>query len=156
MKEIVAMVALLACIAGVPGPSDADPVHWSLNFKPSSHTDKDLLSGAHLFPSGQAYATGFPEDRGTAATLEMMGVQSFETCLFKLSVCMPHGRLDTMLLLTDQTTLIGHLTLDEYASLAEIATVTEMYLTGGALTVRFLGGAWPGSVLSVFETSFPL
>ena len=156
MKEIVAMVALLACIAGVPGPSDADPVHWSLNFKPSSHTDKDLLSGAHLFPSGQAYATGFPEDRGTAATLEMMGVQSFETCLFKVSVCMPDGRLDTMLLLTAETTLIGHLTLDEYASLAEVATVTEMYLTADALTVRFLGGAWPGSVLSVFETSFPL
>lgn len=83
-------------------------------------------------------------------------MQSFETCLFKVSVCMPDGRRDTMLLLTDQTTLIGHLTLDEYASLAEAAKVTEMYLTEDALTVRFLGGAWPGSVLSVFETSFPL
>jgi len=61
-----------------------------------------------------------------------------------------------MLLLTDQTTLIGHLTLDQYASLAEVATVTEMYLTPGTLTVRFLGGAWPGSGLSVFETSFSL
>jgi hypothetical protein len=69
---------------------------------------------------------------------------------------MPDSRLDTMLLLTDQTTLIGHLTLDEYASLAEVAMVTEMYLTADALTVRFLGGAWPGSVLSIFETSFPL
>jgi hypothetical protein len=89
-------------------------------------------------------------------TLDMKSMHSVETCLLKLSVCMPDGGLGTMLLLTDQKTLIGHLTLDEYASLAEGATVTEMYLTADALTVRFLGDAWPGSVLSVFETSFPL
>ena len=74
----------------------------------------------------------------------------------KFSVCMPDDTLHTTLIVTDQRTLIGHLTLDEYASLAEIAAVTDVYLTENALTVRFLGGAWPGSVLTVFETSFPL
>jgi hypothetical protein len=67
---------------------------------------------------------------------------------------MPEDRLDTMLMLTDPTTLIGHLTLDEYVTLTEVTTVIEMYLTEDTLNVRFFGGAWPGSRLSVFETSF--
>ncbi len=72
----------------------------------------------------------------------------------------PDSRVDaplsTKVSPTGQTTLIGHLTLEEYASLAEVANVIEMYVTEGTLMVRFVGGAWPGSVLSVFETSFPL
>jgi hypothetical protein len=75
-------------------------------------------------------------------------------CDLNLSVCMPEDRLDTMLMLTRPTTLIGHLTLDEYVSLTEVTTVIEMYLTEGVLNVRFFGGAWSGSRLSVFETSF--
>jgi hypothetical protein len=128
-------VALGACIIGLPGPSAADPVHGSVSAHTDSSTDTRLLK---------------------ASTLETMAEHSFQTCIRNLSVCMPDGRLDTRLSLTDQTTLIGHLTLEEYAALAEVSAVIEMYLTAGALTVRFLGGAWPGSALSIFETSFPL
>jgi hypothetical protein len=135
MRQIVTMVALGACIIGLPGPSAADPVHGSVSAHTGSSTDTRPLK---------------------ASTLETMAEHSSQTCLRNLSVCLPDGRLDTRLSLTDQTTLIGHLTLAEYAALAEVSAVIEMYLTAGALTVRFLGGAWPGSALSVFETSFPL
>jgi hypothetical protein len=73
-----------------------------------------------------------------------------------ICLCARRERLDALLSLTDQTTLIGHLTFDEYAALAEeVATVIDMYLMAGTLAVRFLGGAWPGSALSIFEMSFP-
>jgi hypothetical protein len=147
MKQILTMVAMVTCMIGVPGPSDADPVHGSVSRQASRYVDAGVVKGPGLRPSDWAAVSDFVADSG---------ISSFETCIWHLSVCMPESRIDTMLLLTDQTTLIGHLTLDQYASLAEVATVTEMYITPGTLTVRFLGGAWPGSVLSVFETSFPL
>ena len=77
-------------------------------------------------------------------------------CAETFSICKPDTNVNALLMVTDQTTLIGHLTLDEYASLREIAAVTDMYVTKETLTVRFIGGAWPGSLLSVFEASFPL
>lgn len=147
MKQILPMVAVLTCMVGVSGPSDADPVNVSVNPQASRYVGAGVVNGPGLRLSDCAAVSDFVPDSGIA---------SFETCIWHLSVCMPESSIDTMLLLTDQTTLIGHLTLEQYASLAEVATVTEMYVTPGTLTVRFLGGAWPGSVLSVFETSFPL
>jgi hypothetical protein len=156
MKRIVTMVALVACMIGVPGPSAADPVHSSVSAQAGRSTDTGLFKGMHLLPSNEAKAARSAGDSGMTSTLDVMAVHSFQTCLHNLTICMPDGRLDAMLSLTDQRTLIGHLTLDEYATLAEVATVIEMYLTAGTLTVRFMGGAWPGSALSIFETSFPL
>jgi hypothetical protein len=147
MKQILTTVAVVTCMIGVPGPSDADPVHGSVSPQASSYVDAGILKGPRLPAFDGAAVSDVVAD---------IGIASFETCIWHLSRCMPESRIDTMLLLTDQTTLIGHLTLDQYASLAEVATVTEMYLTAGTLTVRFLGGAWPGSALSIFETSFPL
>jgi len=156
MKQIVTMVALFACMVGVPGPSAADPVYSSVSAQAGRSTDTRLFNETQLLLSSEAKAARFARDSGMMSTLDMMAVHSFRTCLHNLSACMPDGRLDALLSLTDQTTLIGHLTLDEYAALAEVATVIDMYLTADALTVRFLGGAWPGSDLSIFETSFPL
>jgi hypothetical protein len=154
-KQIVIMVALVACMIAVPGPSAADPVHLSVSAQAGPSTDTGLFNGTHLLSSSEAKAARFAADSGMASTLDMIAMHWFQTCLHHLSVCMPDGRLDAMLSLTDQTTLIGHLTLDEYAALAEVAAVIEMFLTPGTLIVRFLGGAWPGSALSIFETSFP-
>ena len=147
MKQILTMVAVLACMVGVSSPSDADPVHWSVSHEASRYVGAGIVSGPGLRLSDWA---------AVSDSVPNSGIAPFETCMWHLSVCMPESSIDTMLLLTDQTTLIGHLTLEQYASLAEVATVTEMYVTPGTLTVRFLGGAWPGSVLSVFEASFPL
>ena len=147
MKQILTMVAVLTCMVSVSGLSDADPVNVSVNLQASRYVGAGVVNGPGLRLSNWAAVSDIVPDSGIA---------SFETCIWHLSVCMPESSIDTMLLLTDQTTLIGHLTLEQYASLAEVATVTEMYVTPGTLTVRFLGGAWPGSVLSVFETSFPL
>ena len=156
MKQMITMVALVACMIGVPGPSAADPVYSSVSAEAGRSTDTGLFKGTQLLPSSEGEGTSLRRDSDMASALNMMAVHSFRTCRHNLSVCMPDGRLDALLSLTDQTTLIGHLTLDEYAALAEVATVIDMYLTADALTVRFLGGAWPGSALSVFETSFPL
>jgi len=107
----------------------------------------------------QATSTDLPGEGGieallTGALTGRSAASSLSMCSWDLSVCMPEDRLDTMLMLTDPTTLIGHLTLDEYVILTEVTTVIEMYLTEDTLNVRFFGGAWSGSRLSMFETSF--
>jgi hypothetical protein len=82
---------------------------------------------------------------------------SFGGCFVDPSVCMRDTMLYPVIILSGPITLIGHLSLDEYTSLSEIAYVTAMYVSAeGSLTVRFFGGAWPGSLLSVFQTSFSL
>ena len=140
MNRIFTILGLVTCLSGVPVPSDADQVEWPLSGK--TYTNGGSVNGTLLVSSDQANVRAFSSDA--------------EACIEQFFLCIPGNSVDAVLLLTDQTTLIGHLTLDEYASLAEIAAVTDMYLTEDALTVRFFGGAWPGSVLSVFETSFVL
>jgi len=118
------------------------------------------VSGAELMIAWPQATSTYPPGEGgieallTGALTGRSAASSLSMCGPDLSVCMPEDRLDTMLMLTDPTTLIGHLTLDEYVILTEVTTVIEMYLTGDTLNVRFFGGAWPGSRLSVFETSF--
>jgi hypothetical protein len=118
------------------------------------------VSGAEIMIAWQeATSTYLAREGGveallTGALISTSAASSLSMCGRNLPVCMPEDRLDTMLMLTDPTTLIGHLTLDEYVTLTEVTTVIEMYLTEDTLNVRFFGGAWPGSRLSVFETSF--
>jgi len=68
---------------------------------------------------------GVSPNNEMGARLELV----LSACAETFSICMPDTKVDAMLMVTDQTTLIGHLTLDQYASLREIAAVTEMYVT---------------------------
>ncbi len=161
MKQLLTMLVLIGSIAGLSALSLADTIPWFRNSSGSLYTSGARFNGLDLTSVWEDAAWMSPEvDSGLDApligSLNMTGASAFSMCRRSPSVCVPEGRLDTMMMLTDPTTLIGHLTLEEYASLAEIATVTEMYLTEGTLTVKFFGGAWPGSLLSVFQTTFLL
>lgn len=145
MKGIFTILGLVTCLSSVPATSDAVPVQWPLS--DTTKANAGLVMGTQLRSSDQDVLSG-----GSSRERDINSA----ACIEQFSMCKPDYRVDALLFLTDQTTLIGHLTLDEYASLAEIAAVTNIYLTEGALTVRFFGGAWPGSLLSVFETSFLL
>lgn len=145
MNRIFTILGLVTCLSSAPVASDAVPVQWPLS--DTMKANAGLVIGTPFRSSDQEVLSG-----GSSRERDINSTP----CIEQFSMCKPDYRVDALLLLTDQTTLIGHLTLEEYASLAEIAAVTDMYLTQGRLTVRFFGGAWPGSLLSVFETSFLL
>lgn len=146
MKRWLTILALVGSMTGFPGPSQADTVGWFAGSWLSRYAN-----GAHLMAqmeSAQSEVFG----------MDGQGDSNTEILLTAAWTVRGVGSLpiENMVARTDPTTLIGHLTLEEYTALAEIATVTELYITQGILTVKFLGGAWPGSLLSVFETSFLL
>ena len=151
MKALVPILGLVTSINGIAVTALADPVPWPFGYQTSRSMNTGLLNGTDVASSVHA-SGGFSPNDELVAMPELV----LAACAETFSICMPDTRVDAMLMVTDQTTLIGHLTLDQYASLREIAAVTEMYVTEGTLTVRFIGGAWPGSLLSVFEAAFPL
>jgi hypothetical protein len=149
MKQALVILVMIMGIENWQGQSQGSTAFWS------GTSAKELITTE---PQGalERFADDSTVDAPLTAALSLSDAGVFSTCRQNVSVCLQEDRLDTMLMLTVPSTLIGHLTIDQYVSLAEIATVTEMYLTEDALIVRFSGGAWPGSQLSVFETAFLL
>jgi hypothetical protein len=92
MKQIITMVALLACMIGVPGPSAADPVYSSASVQAGRSTDRRLFKVTQLLPSSELKAPRFARDSGMTSTLDMIAVHLFQTCLTNISVCVPDGR----------------------------------------------------------------
>ncbi len=146
MKRWCTILALVGSMMGVPGPSQADTLAWFAGSWLSRYANMARVSGLEAVGSV----------RSEAVTMDWLGDSGTDILLRAAWTVRGVDVLLTgdVVARTDPTTLIGHLTLEEYTALAEIATVTELSITPGTLTVKFLGGAWPGSLLGVFETSF--
>lgn len=167
MKRLLTLLTLIGLIGGLLGLSHADPIPitgswfgslWRGSYANEADSRGSDLDGAiwhemvRMGPAGDTRV-----DATLMAPWNLSSGSSSPMCRVDPYVCMPEGTLDPMIMLAGPVTLIGHLTLDEYTSLAELPYVTEMYISGqGTLTVKFFGGAWPGSLLSIFQTSFLL
>jgi hypothetical protein len=142
IQRLLTSVGLLVFTCSIPALSTADMMDG-----PESRWAGPYASGKPL--NGLDSVTGWSASSLVDFHREGLGAAP-------LSMKDRDSSLGAMIFPTDQTTLIGHLTREEFASLAEIARVIEMYIVEDGLLVRFAGGAWPGSLFSVFETLFRL
>ena len=85
MKQRLAMGTLVACLAVVPGGSQAD---W-LSGQGSPSPDAEVLNGTRLLPAHQINAERVSGDSGMAATRGMTIMHSLEACISNRAVCIP-------------------------------------------------------------------